>query len=105
MGVRSVEAWEVEAAITEKTSAIAYFVKPANTPPLEDVIKIGKAYGVPVILDAAAELPPISNLGKFISLGASSVSFSGGKAHSGPSGLGYFGRKEGIDNERGPPAA
>jgi len=43
------------------------------------VIKIGKTYGVPVILDAAAELPPVSNLKSFISMGVSSVAFSGGK--------------------------
>ena len=79
-GQRSVEAWEIEAAITEKTAAIAYVAKPANSPPLEEVIRVGKAHDVPVILDAAAELPPVSNLRRFTDLGATSVAFSGGKA-------------------------
>jgi len=90
VGVRSVEAWELEAAITEKTAAIAYVAKPANSPPLEDVIKIGKTQSIPVILDAAAELPPVENLRKFISKGASSVSFSGGKSIRGPQASGIL---------------
>jgi len=96
VGVRSVESWEVEAAITEKTAAIAYFVKAANTPPLEDVVRIGRAHGIPVILDAAAELPPVSNLRKFASLGAGVVSFSGGKAIRGPQASGILAGKKDL---------
>lgn len=95
VGVRSVETWEIEAAITEKTVAIAYFVKPSSSPPLEEVVKIGKARGLPVILDAAAELPPASNLRKFTAMGVSSVAFSGGKAIRGPQASGFLaGEKE-----------
>jgi D-glucosaminate-6-phosphate ammonia-lyase len=83
-GQRSVEAWEIEAAITDQTAAIAFVAKPGNTSLLEEVIKVGNAHGLPVILDAAAELPPVSNLRKFVQLGASSVAFSGGKAIRGP---------------------
>ncbi len=90
VGQRSVEGWEIEAAITERTAAIAYFAKPSNTPPLEEVVKIGEAHGVPVIVDAAAELPPVSNLRKFIAQGVSSVAFSGGKAIRGPQASGIL---------------
>jgi D-glucosaminate-6-phosphate ammonia-lyase len=95
-GQRSVEAWEIEAAITEKTAAIAYVAKPGNTPPLEEVIRVGKIHGVPVILDAAAELPPVSNLRKFTDLGASSVAFSGGKAIRGPQASGILAGKRDL---------
>jgi len=96
VGIRTVEAWEIEAAITERTAAIAYFARPANTPPLEDVIKVGRAHGVPVIVDAAAELPPASNLKKFIAQGASSVVFSGGKAIRGPQASGILAGKKDL---------
>jgi L-seryl-tRNA(Ser) seleniumtransferase len=95
-GQRSVEAWEIEAAITEKTAAIAYVAKPDNTPPLEDVIRVGKTHGVPIILDAAAELPPVSNLRKFTDLGVTSVAFSGGKAIRGPQASGILAGKRDL---------
>lgn len=75
---------EIEEAINVKTAAIAYFIRQAaitgGSTPLEEVIKIAKKHGVPVIVDAAAELPPVENLRKFIAMGADLVSFSGGKA-------------------------
>ncbi|NIN53557.1 MAG: aminotransferase class V-fold PLP-dependent enzyme [Nitrososphaeria archaeon] len=75
---------EIEDAINEKTAAIAYFIQQAarkgGSVPLEEVIKIAKRHSVPVIVDAAAELPPVENLRKFIEMGADLVSFSGGKA-------------------------
>jgi D-glucosaminate-6-phosphate ammonia-lyase len=89
VGVRPVEAWEIEAAITDKTAAIAYFAKPGQTPPLEEVSKIGKDHGVPMIVDAAAELPPVSNLKKFTKV-ASAVTFSGGKSIRGPQSSGIL---------------
>ena len=50
--------------------------------------------GVPVLVDAAAELPPASNLRRFIDEGADLVAFSGGKGIGGPSASGILcGRK------------
>jgi len=94
------ETWEVEAAINEKTAAIAYFVfdPQPGVLPLEEVIKIGKKNDVPVIVDAAAELPPVENLRKFISMGADLVIFSGGKQIRGPNDSGILcGRKDLIE--------
>ncbi|MEM2876445.1 MAG: aminotransferase class V-fold PLP-dependent enzyme, partial [Candidatus Bathyarchaeia archaeon] len=63
--------------------------------PLKDVIKVGKRYDVPVIVDAAAELPPRENLRKFIAMGADLVAFSGGKQIRGPNDTGFLcGRKD-----------
>ena len=58
-GVRASEAWEYEAAIKEKTTAIAYFFVPGSSPPLEQVIRVAHKHKPPVIVDAAAQLPPV----------------------------------------------
>jgi len=59
---------------------------------------LAHAAGVPLILDAAAELPPAENLRKFVGMGADLVAFSGGKNLRGPqcSGL-LLGRKELVE--------
>lgn len=66
--------------------------------PLEKIISIAKKYNVPVLVDAAPDLPPKSNLRKFIALGADLVAFSGGKALRGPNDTGILcGKKKLID--------
>lgn len=90
VGTRTVETWEYEAAITERTAAIAYAARPGNTPALSEVVEIAKSHGIPVIVDAAAELPPASNLRRFIKEGAAAVVFSGGKAIRGPQASGIL---------------
>jgi L-seryl-tRNA(Ser) seleniumtransferase len=90
VGVRTVEPWEIESALTENSAGIVYFAKPQSKPCLEDLVKIGKEHSVPVIVDAAAELPPATNLRKFVSLGADAVVFSGGKAIRGPQSSGIL---------------
>ena len=50
---------------------------------------------IPVIVDAAAQLPPKSNLRRFFDLGADLVAFSGGKAIGGPQASGILaGRRD-----------
>eukprot|EP01051_Picozoa_sp_SAG22_P010406 SAG22_NODE_935_length_6425_cov_10.116819_7_plen_351_part_00 len=94
-GVRDAEGWEYAAAITEKTAMVLYTMNPNMQPPLEDVIRKAHAAGVPVLVDAAAQVLPPSNLRKFISMGADLVAFSGGKQIGGPQASGVLcGRKE-----------
>lgn len=85
---------ELESAISEKTCCISYTVSYNNTPrgsiPLEEVISIGKSYDIPVVIDAASMLPPVSNLRAFTDMGADLVCFSGGKAIKGPSSTGML---------------
>lgn len=92
--------WQIEDAITERT--VAVFCPILDTPgtlPLKEVAEIAHAKGVPVIVDAAAELPPRSNLQKFIADGADLVAFSGGKAIGGPQSSGVLaGRRDLIDS-------
>jgi seryl-tRNA(Sec) selenium transferase len=53
---------------------------------------------VPVLIDAAGQLPPVTNLTRFTGMGADLVCFSGGKALGGPSSTGILaGRKDLIE--------
>ena len=94
-GVRGLEAWEIEAAITPRTAAFACSANPSNADDLAIVIQTCKPRGIPVIVDAAAQLPPKSNLKKYLELGADLVAFSGGKAIGGPQASGILaGRRD-----------
>ncbi|MBI3943090.1 MAG: aminotransferase class V-fold PLP-dependent enzyme [Chloroflexi bacterium] len=92
--------WHLEAAINERTLAIIHFVaySPPQDLPLEEVIKIAKKHSIPVIVDAASEFPPFSNLRKYIDMGADLAVFSGGKGIRGPQSSGLIlGRKDLIE--------
>ncbi|MDQ2653104.1 MAG: aminotransferase class V-fold PLP-dependent enzyme [Chloroflexota bacterium] len=83
--------WQIADAITERTAAVACpILDTPGTVPLREVCAIAHERGVPVIVDAAAELPPRSNLRCFIAEGADLVVFSGGKAISGPQASGIL---------------
>ncbi len=98
-GVRSVEIPEIEEAITDRTAAIAYVAGPESEPPLKSVTQMAKAHGLPVIVDAAGQLPPPENLRRFIAQGADLVVYSGGKALRGPQGTGVVaGRRDLISS-------
>jgi len=59
------------------------------------VVATAHAHQLPLIVDAAAQLPPRENLRRFIDAGADLVLFSGGKAIGGPQGSGILaGRRD-----------
>ena len=89
-GVRDTEAWEIGAAIDENTAAVCYVAYAHSLPPLGEVVEVAHAAGVPVLVDAAGQLPPASNLQRFIAEGADLVAFSGGKAIRGPQSSGIL---------------
>ena len=94
-GVRRTEAWEYAAAVTDQTAGIAYVLNPKSQPPLEDVGQVAKEQNLAVLVDAAAEIPPVGNLRAFIEAGADLVAFSGGKALRGPQATGILcGRRD-----------
>lgn len=104
------QTWELDAAITERTAAVLFCAgahMARNTLPLEFVIERAHARGVPVIVDAAAQVPPVSNLWHFTrDLGADVAVFSGGKNLRGPQNSGLVvGTSEMIRKIRfnGPP--
>ncbi len=84
---------ELEDAITEKTAAIFYFANPGREHlwvPYEKAIAIAKRHNVPLIFDAAAQLPPPENLWYFTQMGADLALFSGGKGLCGPQSSGLI---------------
>ncbi len=94
-GVRGLEPWEIEAAITPRTAAFAFSANPSNLFDLAVVVEACRSKNIPVIVDAAAQLPPKSNLQKFLQMGADLVAFSGGKAIGGPQASGILaGRRD-----------
>jgi D-glucosaminate-6-phosphate ammonia-lyase len=94
-GSRDAEAWEIAGAINEQTAAVFHLAKPHSRPRLTEVAAVAHAAGIPVVVDAAAELPPVANLRQFIAEGADLVAFSGGKMIGGPQGSGILcGRRE-----------
>ena len=94
-GVRGIEPWEIEAAITPRTAAFAFSAHPSNAADLETVVAVCKPRNIPVIVDAAAQLPPKVNLRIFLETGADLVAFSGGKAIGGPQASGILaGRRD-----------
>lgn len=93
--------YELETAIGDKTAAVVFFVQSEMLEaslPLTKVIEIARAKNIPVIVDAAAELPPIENLKKYLKMGADIVLFSGGKDIRGPQSSGLMVGKKNIVN-------
>jgi L-seryl-tRNA(Ser) seleniumtransferase len=89
-GARDAEAWEIADALSEATAAVIWVASPNARPRLEQVVEVAHAAGVPVLVDAAAQLPPTSNLRRFLDAGADLVTFSGGKAIGGPQASGIL---------------
>ncbi len=92
------------AAINEKTAGVFWFQGGMNSDadiPLPDMIAIANEHGLPVIVDAAAQLPPLENLWRFTEMGAALVLISGGKDLRGPQSSGLMlGRSDLIESIR-----
>jgi len=93
---------DMERAINDRTAAIFYFynvTRMSGLVPLEQGIEIAKRRGVPLIVDAAAQIPPVENLWRFTTeMGADLSLFSGGKGLCGPQSSGLIlGRKDLIE--------
>ena len=86
---------DLDAAINENTACVAYVIGPFIAPGigLEETVRVAHARGVPVIVDAAAEVPPRANLTRFHKMGADMVAFSGGKGIGGPQSAGLLAGK------------
>ena len=89
---------DLEQAISRQTAAILYFAGSwyeRHALPLDQVVQVASSHHVPVIVDAAANLPPVENLWRYTGIGADLVVFSGGKALCGPQNTGLIlGRKD-----------
>jgi L-seryl-tRNA(Ser) seleniumtransferase len=98
-GVRFVEVEtlaDYDAAFNDRT-AMAHFFNAAEQGRIsrEDWIRVAHQHDVPCFNDAAADVPPISNLWNYTQMGFDLVTFSGGKGIRGPQNAGLLlGRKE-----------
>ncbi|QDT41531.1 selenocysteine synthase [Gimesia alba] len=98
-GVRRTESWEYASAITEKTAGIVYVNAADSQPALAEVVEVARQHELPVLVDAAGELPPRDNLKAIAATGADLVAFSGGKAIRGPQSTGLLcGKRELISS-------
>jgi len=101
-GVRIVEVEtleDYERAFTDRT-VMTNFFNAAEEGQIgrEDWIRVAHKHGVPCFNDAAADVPPISNLWNYTQMGFDLVTFSGGKGIRGPQNAGLLlGRKDLIE--------
>ncbi len=89
-------AYEVESAITPRTAGLYYEAgADQGVLPLEEFAAIAHRHRLPVLVDAAPEMPPAFNLRAFVAGGADLVAFSGGKHLQGPQATGILcGRRD-----------
>jgi L-seryl-tRNA(Ser) seleniumtransferase len=103
-GVRFVEVEtleQYEQAFNERTVMAHFFNAGEEHISREDWLLIAHKHGVPCFNDAAADVPPISNLWNYTQMGFDLVTFSGGKGLRGPQCTGLLlGRKDLIDAAR-----
>jgi L-seryl-tRNA(Ser) seleniumtransferase len=93
-GARFVEAVtlaDYEAAFTERTVMTNFFnAAEQGEISREDWVRVAHSHGVPCLIDAAADVPPISNLWNYTQMGFDMVVFSGGKGIRGPQNAGLL---------------
>jgi L-seryl-tRNA(Ser) seleniumtransferase len=86
--------WELEAAISPRTAMVFYSAGvhlASGALPLAETVENAHARGIPVVVDAAAQLPPTENLWRFTrEFGADLAVFSGGKDFRGPQASGLL---------------
>lgn len=87
------------AALSERTAGVLWFAGAhfsTDALPIETVVELAHAQGIPVIVDAAAQIPAVSNLWHFTKeVGADIAIFSGGKGLCGPQSSGLvLGRED-----------
>jgi len=101
-GVRFIEVEtleEYDQAFTERT-VMAHFFNASEGGEIsrEDWVRLAHKHGVPCFNDAAADVPPISNLWNYTQMGFDLVTFSGGKGLRGPQCTGLLlGKKDLIE--------
>jgi len=92
---------DLEAGFTDKTAAVFYFTNDDlkdKVPSVAQAAEVAHRHGVPLVVDAAAQIPPIENLWRYTGDGADIAIFSGGKGLRGPQASGLIvGKKSIID--------
>ena len=100
-GIRFVEVdtlEQYEQAFTERTVMAHFFNAGGGKISREEWVRVAHEHKVPCFNDAAADVPPISNLWNYAKMGFDLVTFSGGKGLRGPQCTGLLlGRKDLIE--------
>jgi D-glucosaminate-6-phosphate ammonia-lyase len=94
---------ELERSVNERTAMMLFFNanEPLGKIKGPEFVALGKKHKVPTFNDAAADVPPVENLTKYIKMGFDLVTFSGGKGIRGPQSAGLlYGRKDLIEAAR-----
>src|SRR5256884_308074 len=103
-GIRFVEVETLERyeqAFNDHTVMTHFFNAGEGQISREDWVRVAHQHGVPSFNDAAADVPPISNLWNYTLMGFDLVTFSGGKGLRGPQCTGLLlGRKDLIEAAR-----
>jgi L-seryl-tRNA(Ser) seleniumtransferase len=84
---------DVARAVSERTAALVFIVSPRlgdRGVPVEEMSRIARAHGLPLVVDAASTLPPVGHLRRWTDLGADLVIYSGGKGIRGPQASGLL---------------
>jgi L-seryl-tRNA(Ser) seleniumtransferase len=99
---------DLERAVSGRTAMMLFlnYGEPAGEIKAAEFAELGKKHNVPTFSDCAADVPPSENLSKYLKMGFSLVTFSGGKGLCGPQSAGLLlGRKDLVAAARlnGPP--
>ncbi len=87
------EPQELASLLNDQVACVFYIAESTEVVgslPLSEVIAIAHAHNVPVLVDAAAEIPPQTSYKEMLSLGADLVILSGGKELRGPQSSGLI---------------
>jgi L-seryl-tRNA(Ser) seleniumtransferase len=94
-GIRFVEvetAEQLERAAGSRTAMMLFFnaADPQGQIHAADFAALGRKLNIPTFNDAAADVPPVENLSKYLKMGFDLVTFSGGKGLRGPQSAGLL---------------
>jgi len=101
---------ELRKAVNEKTACLWFLNREASVGQIkhDEWLSLAKEFGVPTMIDIAADVPPVENLWRYNEMGFDLVCISGGKGLLGPQSAGILmGRKNLIAGARlnAPPRA
>ena len=89
---------DVRKAINPKTAMMWFlnYAEPNGQINAKEWVDLGKEYGIPTMIDMAADATPVENLWKFNDMGFSLVCVSGGKGLRGPQSAGILMGKQDL---------
>jgi uncharacterized pyridoxal phosphate-dependent enzyme len=89
---------QLRKAVNEKTACLWFLNREAHVGVIkhDEWLSLGKEFGIPTMIDIAADVPPVENLWRFNEMGFDLVCISGGKALLGPQSAGILMGKKNL---------